>query len=538
MTIRRRLALSFTSILLLFALNMAVYFVGDARRQSSIEALQRAVEHQSLLSAIVREMETLQRQVSLLSQISTEQQVTPVSPDDLAEFNFRVESIAVRMKLLQETAQGDPQVANFVRVYETLSQAWRTFYTSFGVDQAKAITALAVHAEPLSQELGQKLLPTLQANEHARVQLATSGFYNTARIASLISLGIFLVSIGVAVAVAYLLSRHLGRGLNQLKLGFASIGRGNLDHRIVIDTKDELAELASDMNVMAGSLAKARAQLTEAHEHELQRSEQLNSALEDLKKAQSQLLVQERLASLGSLTAGIAHEIKNPLNFVTNFADLSKDLVQELRETLPPEALDSVSDVLTDLESNLKKINEHGRRADGIVKGMLMHSRGQSGDRQNAQINSLVSEYVKLAYHGMRAQDRNFNVTIDEQYDPSLPEIQVVPQDLSRVILNIGNNACYAAYAARERTGKPTIRVVTGSVDGKVEIRIRDNGDGVPESVRKKVFDPFYTTKPTGQGTGLGLSISYDIVVRQHGGELALDTKEGEFAEFIIRLPK
>jgi signal transduction histidine kinase len=169
---------------------------------------------------------------------------------------------------------------------------------------------------------------------------------------------------------------------------------------------------------------------------------------------------------------------------------------------------------------------------------MLMHSRGQSGDRQKAQINQLVSEYVKLAYHGMRAQDRDFNIAIEEQYDDSLPEIEVIPQDLSRVILNISNNACYAAYAARERTRYPVIRVQTACVDGKVEIRIRDNGDGIPEAVRKKVFDPFYTTKPTGQGTGLGLSISYDIVVRQHGGELVVESREGEFAEFIIRLPK
>ena len=286
------------------------------------------------------------------------------------------------------------------------------------------------------------------------------------------------------------------------------------------------------------SLARALSQRTAAREHERQLGQELNATREELKKARNQLLLQERLASLGSLTAGIAHEIKNPLNFVTNFTDLSADLVQELREALPPAALEQAGEVISDLESNLKKIKEHGRRADGIVNGMLMHSRGQSGDRQKVQINNLVSDYVKLAYQGMRALDRNFNVTIDERYDDSLPEISIFPQDLSRVILNIGNNACYAAYAARERTRNPLIRVQTGSGDGKVEIRIRDNGDGIPEAVRRKVFDPFYTTKPAGQGTGLGLSISYDIVVRQHGGQLAVDSKEGEYAEFIVRLPQ
>jgi signal transduction histidine kinase len=272
-----------------------------------------------------------------------------------------------------------------------------------------------------------------------------------------------------------------------------------------------------------------------------------NEAYQRLKATQEQLLVQEKLASLGALTAGIAHEIKNPLNFVNNFADLSVELMDELREEVdklesgtPPD-VENMKALLDDLTGNAKKINEHGKRADGIVRSMLLHSRGQTGERQPTDINKMLEEYVNLTYHGMRAQDSSFNVTIEREYASDAGMIDAIPQDLSRVFLNLLNNACYAVNERAKKNGAgfvPTLRVRSVNLGDAVEIRIRDNGLGIPPDVREKIFNPFFTTKPTGQGTGLGLSISHDIVVQQHGGQLEVETEPGEFTEFTVRLPR
>ena len=236
------------------------------------------------------------------------------------------------------------------------------------------------------------------------------------------------------------------------------------------------------------------------------------------------------------------------MNFVNNFAVLSADLVKELREELErekpkfdPKTVAIVEDILKDLEQNVTKINEHGKRADSIVKGMLLHSRGKAGERQPTDLNFLLNEYINLAYHGLRAQDPTFNVKIVTEYDQSIGELSVVPQDLSRVFLNIVNNACYAANDKKKTAGvgfNPTICVFTKNLGDRVEVRIRDNGNGIPQKVRDKLFTPFFTTKPTGVGTGLGLSLSYDIVTQGHKGEIVIDSKAGEYAEFIIRLPR
>jgi len=279
-----------------------------------------------------------------------------------------------------------------------------------------------------------------------------------------------------------------------------------------------------------------------------ERTTELQKALSTLKDTQQQLILSEKMASLGQLTAGIAHEIKNPMNFVNNFAVLSADLVRELRDELEKEKtkLDPktgaiIEDILKDLEQNVTKINEHGKRADSIVKGMLLHSRGKAGEQQPTDLNAMLNEYINLAYHGLRAQDPTFNVKIVTEYDQSVGEITAVPQDLSRVFLNIVNNACYAANDKRKTAAAgfiPTICVFTKNLGDKVEVRIKDNGNGIPQKVRDKLFTPFFTTKPTGVGTGLGLSLSYDIITQGHKGEISIDTKEGEYAEFIIRLPR
>jgi signal transduction histidine kinase len=273
------------------------------------------------------------------------------------------------------------------------------------------------------------------------------------------------------------------------------------------------------------------------------------AAYRDLKAAQASLIQAEKMASLGQLTAGIAHEIKNPLNFVNNFASLSVDLLDELKETAAPgfAMLDEtrrteIDDLTRTLSGNLEKINEHGNRADAIVRSMLEHSRGSSGERRSVDLNALVDEALNLAYHGARARDQSFNITLQRDFDEGITPITLVPQDVTRVLLNLFSNGFYAARRRQsmEATAgfEPTLKVVTRELGDTVETRVRDNGIGIPEEVKDKLFQPFFTTKPTGEGTGLGLSISYDIVTQQHGGSITVDSKVGEYSEFTIRLPR
>jgi PAS domain S-box-containing protein len=272
-------------------------------------------------------------------------------------------------------------------------------------------------------------------------------------------------------------------------------------------------------------------------------------ALGELKAAQANLIQAEKMASLGQLTAGIAHEIKNPLNFVNNFASLSNELLAELKDiaapalkTLGGDQRAALDEVVSMLAGNLDKIVEHGQRADGIVKSMLAHSRGGSGDRQAVDLNALIEESLNLAYHGARAQDQNFNIALERDFDPAIKPIELVPQDITRVFLNLFGNGFYAANkrarAYADGSFRPVLRVATRDAGDSVEIRVRDNGVGIPSEIRDKLFQPFFTTKPTGEGTGLGLSISYDIVTQQHGGVITVDSKESVFTEFMVRLPR
>jgi signal transduction histidine kinase len=277
------------------------------------------------------------------------------------------------------------------------------------------------------------------------------------------------------------------------------------------------------------------------------RTRELARSLESLQTAQDRLVQTEKLASLGQLTAGIAHEIKNPLNFVNNFSAISAELIDELQLLLDDAHIDdklraSIREIAQMLQDNLDKVVQHGKRADSIVKNMLLHSRQGSGERQPVDVNAIVEESLNLAYHGARAEKQGFNVTFDRSLDPTAGEADLFPQEITRVLLNLISNGFYAVTKRKSETDgadyEPTLAAATKNLGDSVEIRIRDNGTGIPLEVKEKIFHPFFTTKPAGEGTGLGLSISYDIIVKQHGGSIEVDTQPGKFTEFTIVLPR
>jgi signal transduction histidine kinase len=378
----------------------------------------------------------------------------------------------------------------------------------------------------------------------------------------------------ILLILLIVIARSITKPLRQLTLASEKFARGDFEVELPeIHSKDEIGRLNTSFISMQKQLAQtiqnlrnASEQLQESNEKledysrtleqkvdertlELKhKHDELDAAFQNLKAAQVQLVQSEKMASLGQLTAGIAHEIKNPLNFVNNFSELSVELTQEMLEELnklsgrlDEKDMEYFTGIITDLQGNVKKINDHGKRADSIIRGMLLHSRGKSGDRQPTDLNTMLAEYVNLGYHGMRATDNSFNIKIESSYDPEAGLIEVVPQEISRVFLNMINNAFYStAQKKKELTDSyfPLLNVSTKNLGDTLEIRIRDNGKGMPASVAEKVFNPFFTTKPAGSGTGLGLSISYDIIVQQHRGQIIVDTLEGEFAEFIITLPK
>jgi two-component system, NtrC family, sensor kinase len=280
--------------------------------------------------------------------------------------------------------------------------------------------------------------------------------------------------------------------------------------------------------------------LSEQKEEITSQRDHLGGALEQLRSTQAQLVQREKMASLGELTAGIAHEIQNPLNFVNNFSEVNKEMLLELEIEIKNGNTKDALALMGDLSQNEGKINYHGKRADFIVKGMLEHSRTNTGEKQLTDMNVLCDEFIKLSYHGLRAKDKSFNAEMVAHFDPGLPKINVVQQDIGRVLLNLFNNAFYAINQKQKTADadyKPEVTVTTSAENGLVVIKVKDNGIGIPDAIKDKIMQPFFTTKPTGEGTGLGLSLSYDMVVKGHGGSIQVDSVQGERCEFIIHLP-
>ncbi|MDX5478305.1 MAG: histidine kinase, partial [Cyclobacteriaceae bacterium] len=307
-------------------------------------------------------------------------------------------------------------------------------------------------------------------------------------------------------------------------------------------------EREKEFRITEALKAQLEIQVAERTAELRKQKEELEKALQELKATQSQLIHAEKMASLGELTAGIAHEIQNPLNFVNNFSEVSVELVEEIRElrlkTQDSRPKTEEDEILEDIRQNLEKIQHHGKRADGIVKGMLAHSRSDAGIKELTDINALADEYLRMSFHGLRAKDKSFNADFKTDFDPTLPKVNVVPQEISRVLLNLINNAFQAcADRNKDLAGfenlpglTPTVTVSTKNLGDKIEISVKDNGPGIPDAIKDKIFQPFFTTKPTGQGTGLGLSLSYDIV-KAHGGEISVESQEGLGTTFNISLP-
>jgi len=453
---------------------------------------------------------------------------------------------------LKAIAPVDPAgVAAIGGEVDTLTELARKAAEAYSSDDSAGGNALMQQAQTHILNVDREIEQIVDRSEqHALARRDAS--MRQAETAVNVSVAGGIITLVVALSLTALIVRSINAPLRRLEHSMAAITRGELDATIPPPGRDEIGAMASTLGMLRDSLIER-----DRLERDRQRAEAeiraardaAEAALTELKAAQANLIQAEKMASLGQLTAGIAHEIKNPLNFVNNFAALSTELLDELKQTTGPAvaALDSdgraeAEEVMATLTGNLQKIIEHGNRADNIVKSMLEHSRGVTGERREVDLNGLVEEALNLAYHGARAQDQSFNITLEREFDGELRGMELAPQEMTRVFLNLFGNGFYAATKRARENGdasfRPTLTVATRDLGEAVEVRVRDNGTGIPPEIRDKLFQPFFTTKPTGKGTGLGLSISYDIITQQHGGTIEVDSEPGAFTEFTIRLPR
>jgi two-component system, NtrC family, sensor kinase len=453
------------------------------------------------------------------------------------------------------------RIANHYVRKEKLDSARHYYWQALSVNKEQNNLAYEADANFSLSRFYQNLLQTDSAMYYAIASFKAStklkSAYRITAAASHIS-NIWKIQGNADSALAYLtLSKRVGDSLEQLRNNkIAQFQNTNFEEQLRLEKQaQESIAYKNKTRITAlfiglGLLAILAFIFYRINQQKQKANKVLESALTNLKSAQSQLIQSEKMASLGELTAGIAHEIQNPLNFVNNFSEVNKELIDEMQQELKVGKIDDAIEISNDIKANEEKINHHGKRADAIVKGMLQHSRSGSGKKEPTDINKLADEYLRLAYHGLRAKDKSFNATMKTDFDESIGNINIVPQDIGRVILNLITNAFYATNEKAKLdfdNYEPIVTVKTSKIthangSNKVEISVADNGDGIPQKVVDKIFQPFFTTKPTGQGTGLGLSMSYDIV-KAHGGELLVEsrgkveTKEGEGSKFIISLP-
>jgi signal transduction histidine kinase len=525
----------------------------------------------TISDALHEEIELMhQLQIAVLQARTHQQQLIPLmeSPGDFeSEYSHILKHEKTIRQLWSEITQfstdiandpqlNNPELDNFLQVYKNTPENYfqqlhqlvnqvepkaSDSEAEISADRSRLLTftnsSLALSFDAISDDLVGLSEQASDSHEAAEEEV---------RRANIVRLWLIAISLASSLALAALMaivvSRAITKPLQDLTEAAKKItSESNFDLQVSVSTQDEIGVLGTSVNQLV-------LRVKELLQENETRTQNLIETNERLVSTQAQMISQEKLASLGALTAGIAHEIKNPLNFVNNFAELSVDLADELMEELEgykaqidAEIIEEIADIVDTLKANVSKIEHHGKRADKIVANMLMHSRSGQGSWEQVNINELVAEAINLAYHGMRAKHSDFNLTFDNDYDSSLAPIKASPQDLNRVFLNIASNACYAIHKrqlAEDESFKPLLKIRTQSKGDQVEIHIRDNGTGMSAEVREKVFDQFFTTKPTGEGTGLGLSLSYSIIVEQHKGSLKVDSDPGVYTDFVVTLPK
>ena len=443
---------------------------------------------------------------------------------------------------LREIAEVDPVgVAAIGREIDKLNELAQKAADAFSSDDAAAGRALLAQAKQHILSVDEEIEKIVERVEQQAVTRRDASV-RQAKLAVNASIAGGLFALILALSLTALIVHSIVAPLRQIEQGMTAITRGDLDAPIPLETRDEIGAMVAALRMLRGSLIER-----ERLEREIRAArDTAESALQNLKAAQANLIQAEKMASLGQLTAGIAHEIKNPLNFVNNFSSLSVELIAELNEVLKSASLgdnvrQEVAELTGMLKDNLEKVVQHGKRADSIVKNMLQHSREGSGEHHPADINAIVDESLNLAYHGARAEKAGFSIALQRDLDPSAGMADVYPQEITRVLLNLISNGFYATMKRRSEIGdgfEPMLSATTKNLGDKVEIRIRDNGTGIPDDVKEKIFNRFFTTKPSGEGTGRGLSMSHDIIVKQHGGSIDVATERGVFTEFKIVLPR
>ncbi len=439
-------------------------------------------------------------------------------------------------------------VAAIGREVDTLTELARRAGEAYSGDDSAEGNALLAQARSRILNIDDELDKIVAQVEQQALAGRDASAREAERVVDLSIIG-GMVALAIALGFTALIVRSITVPLKKLEGSMAAITRGELDVQIPPAAAHEIGAMTKTLGMLRDSLIEREHLERERRlaDAEIRRArDAAEAALRELKAAQANLIQAEKMASLGQLTAGIAHEIKNPLNFVNNFSAVSAELIGELQDALGGASVDGklraeIGEITDTLRGNLEKIVQHGKRADGIVRNMLLHSRHGSGEHRRADINALVEESLNLAYHGARAEKAGFNVTLERSLDPAAGEAVLFPQEITRVLLNLISNAFYAATKRKAQAGagyEPTVVAATKNLGDRIEIRIRDNGTGISPEVKEKMFDPFFTTKPAGEGTGLGLSLSYDIIVKQHGGSIEVETQPGEFTEFRIILPR
>jgi signal transduction histidine kinase len=535
-----RARLIFLSVLLLVILAVSsALLIRELMRHS------QSLAEQARLVSIVRTATTASKHFGDLKYWLTDLAITQLasSQQNAAEAKARLDED------LKAIAAVHPEgVAAIGREVDTLTDLARRAGEAFSGDDSAEGSALLAQARSRIVNIDDEIDTIVAQVERQALAGRDASAREAERVVEFAIIG-GIIALAVALGLTAFIVRSITVPLKRLEGSMAAITRGELDVQIPQASAHEIGAMTKTLGMLRDSLIER-----EHLERERRRADAeirsardaAEAALRELKAAQANLIQAEKMASLGQLTAGIAHEIKNPLNFVNNFSAVSAELTNELQEALRGADLDGklraeIGEITDTLRGNLEKIVQHGKRADGIVKNMLLHSRHGSEVHRRVDINALVEESLNLAYHGARAEKPGFNISLERAFDPAAGEAVLFPQEITRVLLNLISNGFYAATKRKAEGGagyEPTVVAATKNLGDSVEILIRDNGTGISPEVKEKMFDPFFTTKPAGEGTGLGLSLSYDIIVKQHGGSIEVETQPGEFTEFRIILPR